>query len=453
LLKKPRVKEPAMPFSHLPPLLTSVFAALAHWLQKRSAARLPALLVGILFARGRRTVTSWFRAAGITDDFRPAYTTVCAVGRASDSLAITVVGVVRPLLKAQRLVVGIDDMPTPRYGPEVEGAGIHHHPSPGPAGEKHLYGHVWVVLAALAKHHDWGTRALPLQGQLYIRKIDGAQLPPDRPQPFRTKLELAVEQLHWLNPWVDSHFEERWVVVDGGYSKRPFLRPAKEENWVVVGRLRKDAHLCDLPPTVRLPKQRGPLPTYGKNRISLAEQVAEPAGWQQVTCVQYGAHVTKTIKTFLATYRPAGGVICVVLVQEEDQWLPFFSTKPEATPQEVLEAMADRNALEQTNKDVKEVWGAGEQQVRNLHSNVGCFNLNLWMYSLVEAWAWPQAEEALVDRSASPWDSEPRRPSHQDKRKAVQREILRAEIQAVLSGRPTREDFRSLAQRLLDMAV
>ena len=195
------------------------------------------------------------------------------------------------------------------------------------------------------------------------------------------------------------------------------------------------------------------MPTYGKNRISLAEQAADPVGWQQVECVQYGARVQKTIKSFLATYRPAGGVIRVVLVQEEDKWLPFFSTKPEATPQEVLEAMADRNALEQTNKDVKEVWGAGEQQVRNLHSNVGCFNLNLWMYSLVEAWAWPQAEEALVDRSASPWDSAPRRPSHQDKRQAVQRQILRAEIEAVLSGRPTKGDFRVLAERLLEMAV
>ena len=119
----------------------------------------------------------------------------------------------------------------------------------------------------------------------------------------------------------------------------------------------------------------------------------------------------------------------------------------------MLEAAADRNALEQTNKDVKEVWGAGQQQVRNVHSNEGCFNLNLWMYSLVEAWAWPQAEEALVDRSVSPWDSEPRRPSHQDKRKAVQREALRAEIREALAGRPTKERIRALAQRLLDLAA
>ena len=129
--------------------------------------------------------------------------------------------------------------------------------------------------------------------------------------------------------------------------------------------------------------------------------------------------MVKTIKTFLATWRPAGGVIRVVLVQEEDDWLPYFSTNPAATEVEVLEGMADRGSAEQIFKDVKEVEGAGQQQVRNVYSNEGCFNMNLWMYSVVEAWAWQKQEEELVDRSASPWDSEPRRPSHQDKRKAL----------------------------------
>jgi hypothetical protein len=99
------------------------------------------------------------------------------------------------------------------------------------------------------------------------------------------------------------------------------------------------------------------------------------------------------------------------------------------------------------------VWGAGQQQVRNVDSSAGCFNLNLWMYSLVEAWAWGRQEEALVDRSASPWDSEPRRPSHADKRKALQRQVLQAEIQEALSGRPTKQKRQALAQRLLDMAA
>ena len=38
-----------------------------------------------------------------------------------------------------------------------------------------------------------------------------------------------------------------------------------------------------------------------------------------------------------------------------------------------------------------------------------------------ELWAWDRPDEELVDRSASPWDAEPRRPSHADKRKALRR--------------------------------
>jgi SRSO17 transposase len=441
-----------MALSHLPASVANAFYNLASWLDRRSAARLPVLLLGILLASQRRTVTSWFRGAGITADFRQSYVTVCAVGRAANSMALTTVLSVRPLLRSPRLTVAIDDTPTARYGPEVEGCGIHHHPSPGPAGEKYVYGHIWVTVAALAKHPVCGTLALPLQAQLYIRQRDLAKLPPERPRDFRTKLELAAEQLRWLKPWVENDFEELWAVVDGGYAKKPFLQAAQAAGYTVVSRLRKDAALWSLP----LPKpsgQRGPQATYGKERISLAKRAGQQRGWQPVQCLQYGQRVTKTIKTFLATWRPAGGLIRVVLVQEEGGWLPFFCVDPAATPAEILEAMADRNAEEQTFKDVKEVWGAGQQQVRNLYSNKGCFNLNLWMYSLVEAWAWDKPEEELVDRSASPWDSEPRRPSHADKRKALQRVALRGEIDEALVGRPSKEKIRALAEHLLDLAA
>ncbi|MGL4553815.1 MAG: hypothetical protein ACRC33_21845 [Gemmataceae bacterium] len=155
----------------------------------------------------------------------------------------------------------------------------------------------------------------------------------------------------------------------------------------------------------------------------------------------------------MATWRPAGGAIRVVIVKEEAGWLPYFCTDPDASAEEVLEAAADRTAIEQTFKDVNEIWGAGEQQVRNVYSNEACFNINLWMYSLVEAWAWNKPEEEVVDRSACPWDNQPRRPSHADKRKALQREVLQAEIQEALSGRPTKQRMRELAQRLLDLAA
>ena len=443
-----------MSFSHLPPWLSDVFQRFAAWLDRRTALRLPVLLAGILLASGRRTATAWFRAAGISDAFRRAYHTIYAVGRRAGHLAVTAWLTARPCLTGSgRLLVAIDDTPTPRYGPCAAGAGLHHNPTPGPAGEKFVYGHLWVLLAGLAKHPAWGTLALPLHASLYVRHEDLPKLPPDYAWEFRTKLELAAAQLRWLKPWVAQRAEQLWVAVDGGYAKKGFLRPARQEGYTVVSRLRQDAALWSLPPTTRRPGQRGPLPTYGKRRLDLAKRAGQKRGWQQVECVQYGERVTKTYKTFLATWRPAGGVIRVVLVQEERGWVPFFCTDPEASVVDILEAAADRGAIEQANKDIKEVWGAGQQQLRNLYANVGAFNLNAWLHTAVEAWAWERSEEELVDRSQSPWDGEPRRPSHQDKRKALRRQVLRQEIDAVLAGPPDPQRFRELAEKLLDLAA
>ena len=121
--------------------------------------------------------------------------------------------------------------------------------------------------------------------------------------------------------------------------------------------------------------------------------------------------------------------------------------------EDILEGAADRGSIEQTNKDVKEVWGAGQQQVRNVDANEGAFNLNGWMHSMVEAWAWEKEEKELVDRSASPWDEEERRPSHAEKRKALQREVLREEIEAALGEGADPQRFRELAERLLRQAA
>ena len=138
--------------------------------------------------------------------------------------AISVLSAVKPLLNPSRLRLAIDDTPTPRYGPEVEGCGIHHNPRPGLAGERHVYGHVWVTLTVLANHPDWGCIALPLQAQLYLRKNDLAELPHQRQRPFRTKLEMAVEQMRGAKTWAGHAFKEFWLISDGGYAKRPVMR-------------------------------------------------------------------------------------------------------------------------------------------------------------------------------------------------------------------------------------
>lgn len=444
-----------MAVSPATPLGVQWFSLLASVLDPRSAPRLAKLFLGAVLARGRRTVTSWIRAAGLSDEYRPCYTTVAAAGKQSDLIAARLAcEVVKPLVVGtKRLVFAIDDTPTERYGPLVQGAGIHHNPTPGLAGSEYVYGHVWVVLALLGTHPLWGMIALPLLARLYIRKKDLAGIDRKHRPPFRTKLEQAVELVDWAVAWLGTLGKPLWVVVDGAYAKAPFLKPMIRRGVTVVSRLRKDAALFT-EPGPRKPGQRGRRRIYGEDRIRLAHRAGQSRGWTTETFTLYGKPMVKRFKTFLATWRPAGGVIRVVLVQESHGWIAFFCTDPTASVADILGSVADRFSIETCFRDCKEIVGAGQQQVRFLGANVGAFHVCLWVVTMTEAWAWQRSEAELTGhRTASPWDDESRRPSHADKRRAWRRELLTQEIQAVLRSDPSDVEIQKAAERLLVLAA
>jgi SRSO17 transposase len=445
-----------MTSSHPLPVPCQWFARLASVLDRRSAPRLALLFLGALLARGRRTVTSWIRAAGLSDQFRSCYTAVAAAGKKAETIAAYLVtAVVKPLLSGvERLTLALDDTPTERYGPHVQGAGVHHNPTPGPAGSAYVYGHVFVVLALLVTHPAWGVIALPLLARLYVRKKDIPGIDPKHRPEFRTKLELAVELLRWASFWLGLLGKPIWVVADGAYAKANFLKPAKALGMTVVSRLRCDAALWSLPPEVPL-DQRGPgrPRVYGTERISLAKRAGQRRGWTTEAFTLYGERVSKRYKTFLATWKPAGGMIRVVLVDEPTGWRAYFCTDPAATVADLLTAVADRFSLEITFRDCKEIVGAGQQQVRFIWANIGAFHVCLWTFTMTEAWAWTRPADELVDRSDSPWDSPLRRPSHADKRRAWRRALLAEEIRAVLRLGVTEGEIQATAERLLSLAA
>jgi DDE superfamily endonuclease len=440
----------------LPAELLLWISQLSQPLHARLAWRLPLLMTGMLFAQGRRTVASWLRAAELGNDFRAYYYFLGSLGRKVEYLAALVlrraVAVIAP---GDRLLFGLDDTPTQRYGPLVEGAGIHHNPTPGPADQKFLYGHIWVTVAWIVRHPRWGAIGLPLRALLYVRQKQIARLHTLYGVTFQTKLEMAAELVEWLAGWLRFLGKRLWVVSDGAYAKRPFLRRVLAAGVVVVSRLRKDAALRSVPrrPRPGQPKKRGRKPKYGAQAISLAKRAAHRHGWQSGVFVLYDKEVTKTYKTFLATYPPAGGLIRVVLVREVDGWVAFFCTDPEATVAQILEAFADRAAIEQDFHDLKEVHGAGQQQVRHYWANIAVYHLNLWLHTLIELWAWRQSQRQLCDRKNSPWDDPDRRPSHADRRNALRRHCLQTEMQRLQSRYPLAPKFRTLIRRLLKLVA
>src|SRR3954465_3501919 len=193
-----------MTSSHPIPAPCHWFVRLSAVLDRRSAPRLAFLFLGAVLARGRRTVTSWIRAAGLSDQFRSCYTAVAAAGKKAETIAAyLVLWVIKPLVSgADRLTLAIEDTPTPRHGPHAQGAGVPHNPTPGPAGSPYVYGHVFVVLGLLAAHPAWGVIPLPLLARLYVREKSLGGIDPKHRPPFRTKLELAADLMRWAASWL-----------------------------------------------------------------------------------------------------------------------------------------------------------------------------------------------------------------------------------------------------------
>jgi hypothetical protein len=314
-----------------------------------------------------------------------------------------------------------------------------------------MYGHNWVALAWLATHPVWGVIALPLRSMLYVRHVDVPKLAEKYGWEFRTKHQLGVELLTWFMQAIRALGLEVkvWLAADGAYAARPFLLPVLDLDIVVVSRLRKDACLFDLPPEGSHGNR-----IYGKNRISLAKRAGHRQGWGTITYRCRGVEVTRQYKTFLATSQLVGGQIRVVIVRFEDgSWAPYFCTDTSAEVRDILEAAAARWALEEHFHDVKEVWGAGQQQVRNVWSNVGCWHLNQWLYTLVELCCWDVNKSELTDRRARPWDNPDRRPSHADRRRWISREMLQEQFLAPLPRTPDNRRFRTLFEALIALAL
>ena len=430
---------------------------LAAGLHASNRWRLPVLLMGILFAHGRRTVTAWLRAAGVSADYQDYYYFLAALGRKTHAVATQLLLLVlRTVPLPHRLLAVLDDTPTKRYGPKVEGAGIHRNPTPGPADQKYLYGHIWVSLSLALRHPHFGPLGLPLQAMLYVRRQTIAKIPKWRGWTFATKLVLAARLVEWLAPLVKQAGKTLWIVVDGGYVKAPFLKRAARTGATIIGRLRKDAALRDLPRKLRRgQRRRGRPPKYGKHRISLAKRAAHREGWQVAKCTVYNHMVTKPLQDLPGNVpahgrsdprgdRPGGGRHVASLLLDPTR---------KATAVEIIEAFADRATIEQDFHDVKEVWGAGQQQVRNIWTN-----LAVSPSQPLDAHVWWSFDRGTVltrsfaigvfRRGTMPLVV----PSHADRRNALRRYIMEQELSAIAAARRLPRKILQLAQRLLALA-
>ena len=85
----------------------------------------------------------------------------------------------------------------------------------------------------------------------------------------------------------------------------------------------------------------------------------------------------------------------MIVREPEGSWRAYCCTDVNATVAEILEAVADRSAIEQNFHDIKEVHGVGQQQLRNYWANIAAYHLTLWLHTLIEVWSWHKPEEGV----------------------------------------------------------
>jgi len=95
-----------------------------------------------------------------TGQFAPVYHYfLAALRRKSESISTQLAALLlRTLPLPKRVLLVIDGHrpkggpPTKRYEPKVEGADVHHNPTPGPADQPYLHGHIWVTISLALRH-------------------------------------------------------------------------------------------------------------------------------------------------------------------------------------------------------------------------------------------------------------------------------------------------------------
>jgi hypothetical protein len=434
-----------LPF--LPPLWQELAARLAFCLHRRHARRLAVLLRGALFAKGRRAVTSWLRAACVGPGFA-GYYFLAALGRRADPLAgLLLRRALPPLAPAGPLLFAVDDRPTRRYGPHVQRAGVYHNPTPGPTDQTFLYGHAWVTPAWVVTHPRWGALGLPLLARLYVRRKDMPRVPWRQGWSFRSKLELAGALVRRPGPPHGPGHARRGrrllrqaAVPQGGRLRGHGRQPA------AAGR--GAAHLAGAaaarPPAPRPaagvragPHQPGQARRAGSRLAGGARPPVRPGPGE--TRQDVPGDVAAGGGGDPGGARARG-------------WLALFSTEVSLAPEEVLGIAADRFSIEQDFHDLKGVEGLGQQQ-RDIWANVGALHLSAWVHTLVGWWAWGQPQEALGDRAASPWDDPGRRPAPADRRKAMRRRCLGQGFQQPAEGQALRPKIQQFVGRVIHQAA
>jgi len=353
--------------------------------------RFHAHLLAQLASPGRHTITSLITACGTQFDDWTANYALYAKGRVNPAVLFDQIRCEVEVMKpqGQPLVVAVDDTILRKTGKKIPGAAYRKDPL-GPAFNINL---VWaqrfIQYSAAVPGPDGDVRMVPIAFQdASTPRKPRKNAAEEEIAAYRETMRqrnlnaLAVEHLTQLQAErtpEGAESPELHVVVDGSYTNKKVLRN-KPRNTVLIGRIRKDAHLSAMPENQDL---KGRKRIYGKD-LPTPEQMRkdEKIPWQELGVSISGKRRTLRIKTLgPLRWRSAGKQDLRLVIVAPIPYLRrpngkclyrqpayLICTDPELPLEQLIQEYIWRWDIEVNHRDEKTLLGVGQAQVRNENS-------------------------------------------------------------------------------------
>jgi hypothetical protein len=324
----------------VPPILATLIGRIAGAVPGRARATFTELLLGAAVTRGGH-VTDAILAVGLSRGWTTYYW-LLERGRWS-WLPVwqALLGVLKELFAPPVWHVVVDDTVVERISARAPGSLVHHNHAAKPNRSRFLRGQGWLCLAAVVEH-GWRVGAVPLMLRLVRRGTNRGKL---------TSGRFLLRRLGRVR-----------VLLDAWFMRARLIEPAVADGHTVIGRVRRDLALYEVPRPPRR-RRRGRPRKYGP-RMTRPRIEALPL--QRSARILYGKLEVVRYRTCRVAARfLKGRVVRAVWVQLErpdrrgkpSEERLLVCTDPDLPATEVITSYAKRWSVEPLFAAMKHGWG------------------------------------------------------------------------------------------------
>jgi hypothetical protein len=339
-------------------------------------------LIAHLLCPGRHTVTSLITTHGAQFADWTAHYDLYAKDRVNPRVLFKGIrSHVEALIGPQKpLVVALDDTILRKTGRLIPGAAYRKDPLGPPFNVNLVWAQRMIQFSAALPNAEGEVRMIPIDFvDASTPRKPRKNEPEEKWAAYRETMkqrnlnEVALQTLHRLRS--ETRDRALLLVVDGSFTNEHFLKK-RPSNTVVIGRIRKDAHLNALP---EAQSDKGRRRIYGAE-LPTPEEIRKDKSipWQRVRVFAAGKKRNFSVKTLeRVRWRKAGKEDLRLVVIRACKYRgpgkkPLYRqpaylicTDPELPLKELLQTYIWRWDIEVNHRDEKTLLGVGQAQVRN----------------------------------------------------------------------------------------